>query len=792
MVERLLQDVRYAVRALRRNVGFASSTLGTLALAIGVTTATFSVVHGVLLRRLPFASPDRLMMIAEQWQPRFAHFEATPHHVAAWQEHSRSFESIGAFVAWAFNVSIGDAPERIQGARISWNLLSVLGVRPMLGRGFTPEEDKDGNHFVALVSHGLWQRLFGGRADIVGQTIRLSGATFTIVGVMPPGFRFPVEADILRPMAFTPRDLQGTNHFIWGIGRIRAGIAPAQAQDELTRIMNAAGKQVWSANVYPLIDYYVGTVRPALGVLFGAVVLVLLIACANVANLLMARAAGRQSEVSLRASLGATRARILQQLLTESALLAIVGGAAGWGLAVLGIEVLRDMAPAGIPRIADITFDYPVLLFALGLTACAGVLFGLTPAVHLSRHSLRAGMRPEGTGTRVAIRLRARRVLIVSEVALALMLLTAAGLLGKSMWRLLQVNPGFRSEQVVAGGVFLPPAVYRQPQAQMDFVARLLERARRSPGTEEVAVSTAIPLVNAPDAGIHFDGRPPGAPTGTTAQYYRVTPGYVRAMRVPVIRGRFFDERDRAGGPPVVVINETMARQFFPNEDPIGKRLDISGPTFLREIVGVVGDVKQRGLDVAAVPQVYEPFMQAAAPVFTVVMRTTGETALAAAELRRAVQEIDRALPLSPLRTMDDVVGLSIAPRRFSVLGLSAFTVFAVALAAIGVYGLVAYMVAQRSREFAIRMAVGARPHEILTLVAGESVRVVAIGVAAGLVGSWGLTRFLASLLYDVRSTDPQVFAMVSVGLAVLALAAAFVPARRATLVDPLAALRAE
>jgi putative ABC transport system permease protein len=792
MVERLVQDIRYAARTLRRNVGFAASTLGTLALAIGVTTATFSVVRGVLLRPLPFGAPDRLMMIAEQWQPRFAHFEATPHDVAAWRKHSQSFESIGAFVAWAFNVTANDAPERLQGARISWNLLSVLGVQPMIGRGFTPEEDRDGNHFVALVSHGLWQRMFGGRTDIVGQRLKLSGADFTIVGVMPPGFRFPVEADIWRPMAFTARDLQGTNHFIWGIGRLKAGVVPSQAQDELTRIMNATEKQVWSASVYPLIDYYVGSVRPALGVLFGAVILVLLIACANVANLLLARAAGRQREVALRASLGATRSRMIQQLFTESMLLAIVGGAAGCGLAVLGIEVLRDVAPAGLPRIADVTFDYTVLLFALGLTAGASVLFGLTPALHLSGRVSAAGMRHEGTSTRMAVRLHARRLLVVSEVALALMLLIAAGLLTKSMWRLLQVDPGFQSGQVVAGGLFLPPLIYRQPQAQTDFVGRLLERVRRAPGTEEVAVSTAMPLMNVTDVGIRFDGRAQGAETGTTAQYYRVTPGYVRAMRVPVTRGRFFDEHDVAGGRPVVVINETMARRFFPNEDPIGKRLDISGPTFLREIVGVVGDVRQQGLDIAAVPQVYEPFMQAASAVFTVVVRTTGDPAVAAAELRRAVHEIDKTLPLSPLRAMDDVIGRSVAPRRFSVLGLSAFTVFAVALAAIGVYGLIAYMVAQRTHEFAIRMAVGARPREILALVAGESVRVVVIGVAVGLIGSWGLTRFLASLLYGVRSTDPQVLVLVSAGLAVLGLAAALVPARRATRVAPLAALRAE
>jgi putative ABC transport system permease protein len=789
LLESTLQDLRYAARTLRSSPGFTTVALLTLALGVGATTAIFSVANGVLLRPLPFRAPDRLMMIDEQWQPRFQHFEATPHDVLAWQEQNRSFENIAMFAPLALNLTDDNGPERISGVRTSWNLPSLLGVEPTLGRGFSAEEDHNGNHLVVLIGHDLWIRRFNASPAVIGQSVRLNGANFIIIGVMPPGFRFPHDAEMWRPMGLAPNDLTGS-HFVWGLGRLRAGITPTQAQDEINRVQSAR-KQVWSANVYPLSDYYVGSVRPALRILLGAVTFVLLIACANVANLFLARGAARQKEVALRASLGATRSRILRQLVTESVLIGVIGGALGLALAAGGVRLFRQVAPASIPRMDEVTFDYRVLLFTFGVSALVGVLFGVAPALQLSKLNLHDGLKSGSKSMDASTNQRARRVLVISEIALALTLLVGAGLLTKSLWRLVQVDPGFEPRDVLAVNLFLPQVRYPEPERRTQFVAHLLDQIRLSPRVQEAAVSTGVPLISVADAGINFDGRAPEAPgSGTTAQYYVVTPGYLRTMRIPLIKGRFFTEHDSAGNQPVVVINETMARQFFANEDPIGKRLYGSGSTYLREIIGVVGDVKQEGVDTRSAPQVYEPFLQRPALAFTILVRTVGNPELMAGELRRHVGQVDRELPISQPRTMDEVVSRSLGPRQFSVLILTVFTILAVLLAAIGIYGLIAFTVAQRAHELAIRMAVGAQPRQILALVASESVRIVLIGLATGLAGSLALSRFLSSLLYDVTSTDPQVFALVSAGLVAVALTAALIPACRATRVDPVIALR--
>lgn len=792
-VERINQDLRYAARTLKRSPGFTSVALLALALGIGANTAIFSVVNSVLLHPLAFREPGRLMMLDEKWLPRFPHFEATSKDFLSWREQSHAFGQIAAFDGAAFNLTAEDRPERISGARVSANLPALLGVEPVLGRSFRPDEDTAGNDRVVLLSSSLWQRRFGGDPRVIGTVVRLNDIDFTIIGVMPPGFRFPHDAEIWKPMGFTDKDFDG-GHFIWAIGRLKPGVTRDQAQAEMDLIMSRLHRpQVWSVNVFPVLDYYVGEVRTALYVLLGAAGFVLLIACVNVANLLLARGSARQREISLRASLGAGRGRILQQLLTESLLLSLLGGTLGLLLASGAIVTLKEFSPGSIPRLSEVTVDYSVLVFILILSSLTGVLFGLSPALRLSRadlhDSLKAGSRIAGT----EVRTRMRSVLVVSEVALALVLLTGAGLLLKSFWRVLEVRPGFNPESVLTATIDLPPAKYRQPYQQMQFVQRLIEQLESLPDVRQAAVSAGLPFSEVPDAGIRIDGRPIGAPDfGTTANYYRVTPLYFRAMGIPLIRGRLFTEHDTTTAKPVVVINETMAKRFFPKEDPIGKRLDISGPTYLREIVGVVGDVKQAGLKASIPPQVYEPFLQKPSNSFNVVVRGLGDPMRLADAVRRQVLRLDKEQPISNVKTMKDVVATSLSQDRVSTFLLGLFAFLALILAGVGIYGVMSYSVGQRTHEIGIRIALGARQSGILKLVLVQSLRVVLIGVGIGLGASLLLTRLMATLLFDVAATDPVIFAGVSIVLLGVALAAAFVPARRAARVDPMVALRYE
>jgi putative ABC transport system permease protein len=792
-LEWLKQDFRYAARSLAANPGFASVALVVLALGIGVNSAIFSIVNTVLLRPLPFRDADRLMMLDEKWLPRFPHFEATPNDFLHWRQQSGAFSEMSAFAGTPFNLTGDDRPERIPGARVSANLTSVLGIEPILGRGFTSEEDEAGNDRVVLLGYRLWQRRFAGDPRVVGKAVMLNDISFTVVGVMPSGFRFPQEAEIWKPMGFTQKDFTN-GHFIWAVGRLKPGVTRGQAQAEMDLIMPRLQKpQVWSANVVPLLTHYVGSVQKPLLVLLAAVGFVLLISCANVANLLLARASVRQKEIAVRASLGASRNRIVQQLLTESMLLALIGGALGLLVASGGIVLAKRITLANIPRLDQVALDYSAVFFTLALASATGVLFGLAPALHLSRtelqESLQAGGRTGGTG----LRSRLRSSLIITEVALALVLLTGAGLLLKSFQKLLEARPGFNAESVLSATINLPAAKYPEPHHQEQFVNQLLQRVQSLAEVRQAAVSTELPLGGATDVGIRIDGRAGGAVgSGTTANYYAVTPLYLRAMGIPLIRGRFFTDGDTSTSRPVVVINELMARRFFPNEDPIGKRLDISGPTYLREIVGVVGDVKQDGPKAPRTTQVYEPYFQKPSTGFHVVLRGAADPMRLADALRKQVSNVDKDQALSNIRTMDEIVGASVAQDRFSVSLLALFAGLAVMLAAVGIYGVMAYSVTQRTRELGVRMALGARQAGILKLVMGNSLRVVLAGIGIGLATSLALTRVLSSLLYEVKSTDPATFVTVSAVLMGVALIAAFIPAFRASRADPMVALREE
>ncbi len=786
----IARDLRYGARMLRRNQLFTCVAVLTLALGIGANTTIFSVVNTVLLRPLPYREPQRLMMLDEKWMPRFPRFEATPGDFLAWREQTKTFEDIAAFTGAAFNMSQGERAQRIIGARITANLTTLLGAEPIIGRGFTPEEDRDGANHVVLIGHQIWQDAFGSDPHITGKSIRLSGENYQIVGVMPKGFQFPWGASqIWRPMAFTRKDLNG-DHFVWGAGRLKPGASRDQAEAEMNAIMHRLdASRPWSVNVTPMLEYYVGDVQKPLWILLGAAGFVLLIACINVSNLLLSRANVRQREILLRVSLGATRGRIIRQLLTENMLLAALGTITGLILAASGVNAARGLALSNVPRLTEVSLDSATLAFSAGLAALVTVLFALMPALRLSR-----GVSLHDSARSIAgARNPMRNTLIVSEVALALVLLTGAGLLLKSLVRLLDVQPGFRPEQVLTATINLPAAGYGQPAQQVQFAGRFLEALSANPQVRLAAISTGLPLVGVSDAGIRIDGSQVGAPdAGTTANYYQVSPEYLQTMGIALKRGRFFTAYDSAGRAPVVVINETMAKRFYPNQDPIGRRIDISGPAFLREIVGVVADVKQQALRAPVAPQVYEPFAQQPARSFKIVVRGVGEATRLADSIRASVAAIDPDQATSAVRPMQEVVSRSVSQDRFAALLLGIFAFVALALAAVGIYGVMAYSVAQRTREIGIRVALGARRSAILQLVIGHSLRIAAIGVGIGLVGSVFLTRVLRGMLFGVEATDPATFATVAGGLFLIAMLAAFVPARRASRVDPMVALRYE
>jgi putative ABC transport system permease protein len=791
-LERLREDIRFAGRVLRAHPAFSIVTLIVLALGIGATTAMFSVVNSVLLRPLPFRDPDHLVMLEEKWLPRFPRFEASPLDYLSWKEQCTSYSVMAAFRPSFFNLTEGDLPERIVGARVSANLPEVLGVSPILGRSFKADEDVPGQN-VVLLGHDLWNRRFSADPAVVGRVVHMNGLGFTVIGVMPPGFNFPRTAEMWMPMGFTPEDLATRgNHVVWAAARLKPGVTPKQAQAEMDLLMPRLQKN-WRGQVVPFGDHYVGDVRLALGVLLGAAGCLLLIACVNVANLLLARGAVRQREMSLRTSLGATRARIVQQLLTETTVLALVGGTLGVAVALGAVALVRRWPWPGILRLDETSIDMTGLLVAIVVSIGTGVLCGLSPALRLSRPNLHDALKTGGRVAGTRERTRIGNALVVVEVALAVVLLVGAGLFLRSLWRLLDVPLGFNPQNVLAVTISLPRAVYREPFQQVEFTDRLIGRLASLPGVEAVGASSAFPLTGVADVGIRFDGRPVESPLfATNGNYFRVTPEYLRVMQIPLIRGRLFTDHDTATSPPVALINETMARRFFPDEDPIGKRLDIAAPPSLREIVGIVGDIKQESVRTPTPPQVYEPLAQKPGPTFHVLLRSSDNPLRFTETVRQEVRAIDSAQPISEARLMRDIVATSLTRDRFSVVILGAFAALALILAAVGLYGLVAYFVTQRTNEIGVRIALGAEPGSIQRLVVFQSVRVVLVGVGLGLVGALLLSNILRSLLYEVRPRDPLTLAGVGILLFAVALAAAFFPARRASRVDPVLALRAE
>ena len=802
----MMADVRYAIRMLARSPAFTFIAVLTLGLAIGANTAIFSVVNAVLLRPLPYPHAEQVVRVFGT-QPTLAEAPTSPANFLEWKTENQVFTHIATWNGQGFNLTGTDRPERIIGARVSSDLFQLLGVQPMLGRDFSAEEDRDGGERVAILSYEFWQRRFAGDPNAIRQTITLSDQTYTIIGVMPRGFAFPsTRAQVWTPVAFNAaeRATRDTN-YIDVVARLKPGVSLEQAQANMNAITQSQAQRYPQTNVgvgakvVSLQEHMVGNVRPMLVVLLAAVGFVLLIACANVANLLLARAAARHREMAIRGALGASRSRVVRLLLTESVLLAIVGGAVGLLLAIWSLDLLVSLKPANLPRLAEIGVNRTVFLFTAAVSVFTGVLFGLAPAWQVSKSDLNEGLKESGRGSDGPRRHRIRALLVVSEVALSIVLLIGAGLMIRSFARLLAVDPGFKPDHVLTAFVSLPVAKYSKHEEQVAFFDRLLERLRNAPGVSAAGVVTDIPLFGGGSTGFDVDGRPPALPGQRAMTDYRViSPDYFAAMGMRLVKGRVFSSRDNEAAPGVVIINETLATRFFAGEDPIGKRLDMSGaPKDLREIVGVVADVRNYGVDADVKPETYVPLSQSApgylssiTSALTVVVRSTIDPTALGQTLREQVQALDKDQPVSEIKTMEWYLADSMAQRRFNMLLLGLFAGLALVLAAVGIYGVIAYTVTQRTHEMGIRIALGARGGDILRLVFSNAMATTTVGIVIGLGAAFGLTRLLESLLYQVTATDPVIFATIPLLLFAVAAIATYLPARRAMKVNPITALR--
>jgi putative ABC transport system permease protein len=806
-METLIQDLRYGMRALLKSPGFTAVAVIALALGIGANTAIFSVVNTVLLRPLPFKDPDRLVVVIETKLPQFPEFTASPGNFIDWQKQNTVFEQIEAVRQLAYNLSGAGEPERIRSARVTAGMFDMLGIKPAQGRGFLPEEDQVGHENVAVISHALWQRRFGGDLNVLNQTITLNAQSYTIIGVMPQGVEFPDRnTELWTPMAFTSQQSQQHgSHFISVTGRLKPGATLDQAQTEMSTIAGRLAEQYpnsnagWDVKILPMQDYQVRDIKPALVVLLCAVALVLLIACANVANLLLARATAREKEMAIRAALGAGRFRIARQLLTESLLLAVIGGGAGLLLAVWGIDSLLALAPEGLPRVKDVSIDAGAMMFTLAISLLTGLVFGLAPVLQASHPNLNESLKEGGKGSSGGPRRqRIRNALVVVEVSMALVLLVGAGLMFRSFVRLQEVSPGFNPANALMVAISLPQGKYQQPAQQRAFFDQVIENVSALPGVVSVGAAESLPMSGDYVFGFEIEGRPPAAPgEDISTNYYSVTPDYFRAMGIQLLRGRLFTDHDREGAQRVAIINETMAKRIFPDEDPIGKRIALTNEsTAYREIVGIVNDVKQYGLAEATPLQTYEPFAQKPFSSMLLVVRGANDPSSLGGAIRSQVFAVDKDQPVSRIVTLEELVAGSVARQRFAMVLFAIFAGVAMALAGVGLYGVMSYSVTQRTHEIGIRMALGAQPGDILRVVIRQGAALALIGIAIGLAGAFVLTKLVSSvlsgLLFGVSSTDALTFTVIPVVLLGVALGASYAPARRAAKADPLVALRHE
>ena len=799
----LMTDLKFALRQLLKNPGFTAVAVLTLAVGIGATTAVFSIVDAVLLKPLPYDQPGQLVQVWEAPGPGRRNW-VSPGAFLDWREHGKVFADISLLENRELNLTGEGKPERINGVAMSANGLKILRAQPVLGRVFAAEEDQPGKDQVVMLSHGFWQRRFGGETSIVGRTIRLNDQSHTVIGVMAP-IELPWGGtDFIVPMAVRPGDVnQRASHWLRVFGRLKPGETVERATAEMSavvaqlRSLYPAHKQDWGVAIVPLHEQITGDARPTLLVLFGAVGFLLLIACGNVANLLLAKSTARQKEMAVRAALGASRWRIVRQLLTESTLLSLVGALLGVLLAFWSIGAIRSLDAVNLPRAQELGLDLRVLGFAVLMSLFAGVAFGLMPALHTTRTALNDMLKDGARASAAGPRNRVRGGLIVAEVSLSLVLLFGAGLLLNSFVRLSHVPPGIDPRNVLTMQVTLPEKKYPDAARRVDFFERTLERISTLPGVEAAGVIGRMPVAGGSgDTTFTIVGRSDAPTIGHGIDFDFCTPDYFRAAGIPLRKGRFFAWSDQAGSPRVVLINEALARQHFPDQDPLRQRIHLDVFTGKIdegwEIVGVVGDVRQRGLGNNARPCVYRPQAFSFQGSGNLLVRTTGAPLALAETVRMAVLEADPDQPVANLRTMEQVLAGSMAQRRFILLLLGGFAGTALLLAGIGLYGVIAYTVSQRTREIGIRMALGASRRNVLNLVLCAGMKLVGIGIVLGGVAALGLTRVLAKLLYGIEPTDPATFACVALLLLLVTLFASWLPARRAARVHPLEALRSE
>jgi putative ABC transport system permease protein len=805
------QDLRQGARSLLKHPTFTIVAVITLALGIGANTAIFSVVHAVLLQSLPYRDADRLVTVWERNRTR-----GNPQNVINlgnffdWKDRNRVFEDMATFFDLTSNLTSGGDPEEIPSQIATPNLFNILGVSPFMGRSFTEDDGKPGAARVVALSYGLWMRRFGGDPQIIGRKLILNGVETTVVAVMPANFNWHVRAgsmtrkiaEMWAPWQIDRTATQRAGRFASAVARLKPGVTPEQAQAE----MNIIGGQLeiqynefnanWGVNVVPLRAQFAGEIRLALLVLLGAVGMVLLIACANVANLLMARGAARQREIAVRAALGAGRWRIVRQLLNESLLLAGLGGLAGLALAYWGTDLLVSLAPPDLRNLPQVKINAVVLAFTLGLSLLTGVIFGLAPALEATKLNLSESLKEGGKS---AGGMRARRLrgsLVILEVALAVVLLVGAGLLIRSFARLQRVDPGFDAHGLLTMKVNLPVRKYNTDQKRIDFFRRAIAQMQSMPGVESAGAVSFLPFA-APHAGtlVEIDGRPKLPPgQGLNTGVIVSDMNYFRTMRIPLKRGRLFTDQEAAEMRHVVVVNEAFARVNFPGEDPLGKRVTIYMKDDNRpcEIVGVVGDSKHMNLDAEVQPMSYWPHPELTYSGMTFVLRTRDEPTAVANAARNVIRSLDPEQPVADVRTMESLIGISVARARFNTLLLTIFAIVALLLAGVGIYGVMAYSVAQRTREIGVRMALGARASDAVWLIVRGGMALALVGVAIGVAASYGLTRLMKTLLFEVSATDPLIFAGIPLLLALVALLACLIPARRASKVDPMIALRYE
>ena len=822
-MEALWHDLSYGFRMLWKNPGFTVAAVLSLAIRIGANSAIFSVTNALLLLPLPYRDAERLVIlwnrspglnVAQDWFSPGQYLDVkTQNHV---------FDDVAMTIGGSFNLTGQGTPERVDGARVSSSLFPLLGAQAKLGRVFNAQEDVGGKPTVLILSNGFWQRRFGSDPEIIGKTLTLNGNSFTVVGVMTPDFSLDKEvmpavngiekADVLLPLPMSESDRTDRGHEDYNIfARLKPGVTRAQAQAEMDVIAERMKQQYpenyppsggLTISVVPLLEQVVGDIRLALYVLFGAVGFVLAVACANVANLLLSRAAVRQKELAIRTAVGASRPRILRQLLTESVLLALLGGLCGLGIALLSVQLLRIFGPENIPRLDEIGVDARVMTFTFFIALLTGIIFGLVPALRASRVDLNEALKEGGRGSSGvggALGLghhQIRRLLIITEVALSLVLLTGAGLLVRSYQRIASASPGFNPHNVLSLRLSLPASKYGTPESITDFYRQASERIRSLPGVESVGTTYSLPM-----STVAFAWEPiivEGYVSKTSQDFVIsntriVNPDYFRTMEIPLLKGRYFNDRDRKGEPEAVIVNEAMAERFWLNEDPIGKRLQQKGKSdSWRTVVGIITDTKQYSAEKEPPITVYYPFEQYIARNMYLLVRTTSDPSPMTAAITKEIQVLDAELPVFDVRTMERRLYDSLARQRFSMLLLGVFAAFSMTLAAVGIYGVMTYWVNQRTHEIGIRIALGAQPFNILRLVIRQSLILVSVGLVIGLAGAFALTRVMSSLLFGISATDRLTFVTVSLLLGSIALFASYIPARRAAKVDPMVALRHE